>query len=66
MYEMLLDDLLDKLEKNGIDISKIKISEVSLVRYYIYLMRSNSSKVLYTLLYFRHNSPKKRIRSTIS
>ena len=29
MYEMLLDDLLDKLEKNGIDISKIKISEES-------------------------------------
>ena len=27
MYEMLLDDLLDKLEQNGIDTSKIKISE---------------------------------------
>ena len=27
MYEMLLDDLLDELEKNGIDTSKIKISE---------------------------------------
>lgn len=29
MYEMLLDDLLDKLEQNGIDTSKIKISEES-------------------------------------
>ena len=29
MYEMLLDDLLDELEKNGIDTSKIKISEES-------------------------------------
>lgn len=29
MYEMLLDDLLDELEKNGIDASKIKISEES-------------------------------------
>lgn len=27
MYEMLLDDLLNKLKKNGIDISKLKISE---------------------------------------
>lgn len=27
MYKMLLDDLLNKLKKNGIDISKIKISE---------------------------------------
>ena len=27
MYKMLLDDLLNKLEKNGIDISKLKISE---------------------------------------
>ena len=29
MYEMLLDDLLDELEKNGIDTSKLKISEES-------------------------------------
>ena len=29
MYEVLLDDLLDKLEQNGIDTSKIKISEES-------------------------------------
>ena len=29
MYEMLLDDLLDKLEQNRIDTSKIKISEES-------------------------------------
>ena len=29
MYELLLDDLLDELEKNGIDTSKIKISEES-------------------------------------
>ena len=29
MYEILLDDLLDELEKNGIDTSKIKISEES-------------------------------------
>ena len=29
MHEMLLDDLLDKLEQNGIDTSKIKISEES-------------------------------------
>ena len=29
MYEMLLDDLLDELEKNGIYTSKIKISEES-------------------------------------
>ena len=29
MYEMLLDDLLNELEKNGIDTSKIKISEES-------------------------------------
>jgi hypothetical protein len=27
MYKILLDDLLNKLKKNGIDISKIKISE---------------------------------------
>lgn len=27
MYEMLLNDLLDKLKENGIDISKLKISE---------------------------------------
>lgn len=27
MYEMLLDDLLNKLKNNGIDISKLKISE---------------------------------------
>lgn len=27
MYEMLLDDLLNKLKKNGIDISNLKISE---------------------------------------
>ena len=27
MYEMLLDDLLNKLKKNGIDISKLKIYE---------------------------------------
>lgn len=27
MYKMLLDELLNKLKKNGIDISKIKISE---------------------------------------
>ena len=27
MYEILLDDLLNKLKKNGIDISKLKISE---------------------------------------
>ena len=27
MYEMLLDDLLNKLKKNGIDISKLRISE---------------------------------------
>lgn len=29
MHEMLLDDLLDKLEQNGIDTSKLKISEES-------------------------------------
>lgn len=29
MHEILLDDLLDELEKNGIDTSKIKISEES-------------------------------------
>lgn len=29
MYELLLDELLDELEKNGIDTSKIKISEES-------------------------------------
>ena len=27
MYEMLLDDLLNRQKKNGIDISKLKISE---------------------------------------
>ena len=27
MYEMLLDDLLNKLKKNGIDISNLKMSE---------------------------------------
>lgn len=27
MYEMLLDDLLNKLKKNGIDVSNLKISE---------------------------------------
>lgn len=29
MCELLLDELLDELEKNGIDTSKIKISEES-------------------------------------
>ena len=27
MYEMLLDELLNELKNNGIDISKLKISE---------------------------------------
>ena len=29
MYELLLEDLLDALEKSGIDVSKLKISEES-------------------------------------
>jgi|MGYP000000139288 hypothetical protein len=29
MYEMLLEDLLEALENNGIDTSKLKIQEVT-------------------------------------